>query len=254
MALKDVPETKAAATTTPAFETQTETTTMTMTDTPTQAELATAGVEATKAIAVAATTAVGAAKPKVKFEPAFAGHKDVFDTPTVIALSMATPRITAEQGTLNKNRKDDVGKVIVIEPISWNMRTAVGNGTNDKESADFFRVAYDDGVVVGEGCTVAEYLDSLKAQGFTKAKASAYGDLFCYIVQQGGKEIQPEQREMVLVQMSQTSLGAFTSMCVSRGMLQSKGVLPEATLIEITAQATQNGKGDKYTNLSFRAI
>lgn len=249
MALRDQIEMQQAA----GFETETETTTAAKEAAVNTAQTIDAGVEATKAIAKAGTTAVGAVRPKLTV--AFAGHKDVFDTATVSALSQATPRITAEQGALRKDRQTKLGSKIVLEVVSWNHRWALGCGEDkmNDEMKQLFRVSYDNETVDGEGCTVGEYIESLKAQGYPKAKVSPYGDLFGYIVSIDGKGIPEDERELVLVQMSATTLGNFTAFCVSRGLLESRGVIQPNDLIEITAE--DRTKGDKaFTNMSFKPV
>lgn len=251
MALKNQPEFE-SETETNAATTSTKEETMTTNTTQTNAG-ATAGVEATKAIARAATTAVGAARPKLTV--AFAEHKDMFDTATVSALSQATPRITAEQGSLRKDRTVKLGAKIVLEVVSWNHRWALGCGEDkmNDEMKQLFRVSYDNQTVDGEGVSVEAYIESLKAQGYPKAKVSPYGDLWGYIVSVEGKEIPLDDRELVLVQMSATSLGNFTAFCVSRGLLESRGTIQPNGLIEITAE--DRTKGDKaFTNMSFKAV
>lgn len=254
MGLKDQPEHKA----TPAFETQAETAAnataaeaaVASAEKATTAEKAAADVAATKAIAVAATTAVGAAKPPVKFQIAFAEFKDVFDTPTVEALGLGTPRIKGEQGAFF-NEAVELGSEIRFELISWNHRWVCGTGEDDKEAKDFFRVSFDNQTISGSGEDFHAYLEALKAQGFNKARISQYGDMFGFITWTNKSgDIAPDQRQMVCLQASPTSLGAFTSFCVSRGMLQSKGIAAPTDLIEIHCE--KRAKGDnKYTNYSW---
>lgn len=223
----------------------------------TASQAAAAGVAATTAIAKAATGgAVGAVRPN-KMVVAFADNKDVFDTSTVSALSMATPRITAEQGSLRvKSRNEKLGTAIRLEVISWNKRWALGCGEDkmNDEMKELFRVSYDNETVDGEDCTVAEYIESLKAQGYPKAKASQYGDLFGYITWTEAKgDIPEDERELVLVQMSVTSLGNFTAFCVSRGLLESRGTVTSNGLVEITAEDRTKGT-NSFTNMSFKAV
>ena len=248
MALKQAPEFEQAATETiTKEETMTTDTTKTTTDS--------AESVANNAIAKASASAGAVTTPSKKLTVAFADYKDVFDTATVSALSQATPRITGEQGALRKDRQTKLGSKIVLEAVSWNHRWALGCGEdkmNDEMKA-LFRVSYDNQTVDGEGCPVADYIDSLKAQGYEKAKVSPYGDLFGYIVSVDGKEIPVDDRELVLVQMSATSLGNFTAFCVSRGLLESRGMVQPSSLIEITAE--DKTKGDKaFTNMSFKAV
>lgn len=215
---------------------------------------AAADVAATTAVAKAATgTAVGAVRPKLNV--AFAGHKDMFDTPTVSALSQATPRITAEQGSLKQDRTTKLGTKIVVEVVSWNDRWALGCGEDkmNDEMKQLFRVSYDNQTVDGEGMTVENYIESLKAQGYLKAKVSHYIDLWGYITSKDGKEVKLDDRELVLVQLSATSAGNFKAHCVSRGLLESRGTTKPNDLIEITAE--DRTKGDKsFTNMSFKAV
>lgn len=244
MALKNQPE----------FEKEDSTTVTSDAAEPSVEDKAAADVKATTAIAqAAANTAVGAPRPKLKV--AFAENKDVFDTPTVSALSQATPRITAEQGSLRKDRQTKLGSKIVLEVVSWNHRWALvcGEDKMNDEMKQLFRVSYDNETVDGEGCSVEAYIDSLKAQGYAKAKVSPYGDLWGYIVSIDGKAIPEDERELVLVQMSATSLGNFTAFCVSRGLLESRGTMKPNGLIEVTAE--DRTKGDKaFTNMSFKAV
>lgn len=238
----------------PEFEQETATATATQEPTMTTTTTQDAGVTATTAIARAATTAVGS--PARKFSGAFAAAKDVFDTSTVSALSMATPRITAEQGSLRKSRTEKLGTVIRLEVISWNYRWALGCGEDkmNDEMKELFRVSYDNETVEGEGCTVAEYLDNLKAQGYPKAKTSPYGDLFGYITWTDLKgDIPEDEREMVLVQLSSTSLGNWTAYNVSRGLLEARGSVQHSDFIEIHANDCTKGD-NSYTNMSFKPV
>lgn len=264
MALKDQKEYKSAATpaATPAFEADPEVGT-TVDTTAAEATVAEASVDeqanadvaATKAIAKAATTgtAVGAVRPKLNV--AFAGHKDAFDTDTVSALSLATPRITGEQGSLYKNRTTKLGVTVRLEVVSWNYRWALGCGEDkmNDEMKQLFRVSYDNVTVDGEECTVADYIESLKAQGYPKAKVSPYGDLFGYITAIDGKEIPEDERELVLMQLSATSLGNFTAFCVSRGLLESRGTVSPSDFIDISADARTKGS-NAFTVMTFKAV
>lgn len=261
MALKDQAEYKdtAAAATNAAFESETDTNSQagaaakadTKVDTKPDAK-ATAGVEASVAIAKAGANAV--TTPNKKLTVAFAGHKDVFDTMTVSALSQATPRITSEQGFLYQDRTTKKGSTIRLEVVSWNHRWALGCGEdkmNDEMKAAF-RVSYDNKTVDGEDCSVEDYIKSLQAQGYEKAKVSPYGDLFGFIVAVDGKEVPVDDRELVLVQLSATSLGNFTGFCVTRGLLESRGSVEPSALVDITADARTKGS-NAYTVMTFKA-
>ena len=248
MSLRQQPEFEQMETETAAtVETTTKEETMnTTTDT------ASASVQATTAIAAAsASSAVVAGSTPTKFKVAFADKNNVFDTATVEGLALAAPALKGEQGSIYKGDKE-LGKKIHFELISFNHRWTVGTGENDKEAKDYFRVSLDNKTISGTGEDLHLYLESLKAQGFNKAKISPYMDLFGFVVWVEGKgEIPVDERELCRLQCSQTSMGNFTAFCTTRGLLESKGVAKPIDVIEVTAQAQQNKNGDRYTNMLF---
>ena len=185
---------------------------------------------------------------------AYADKKDVFDTATVEALSLGAKRIKGEQGSAYIET-EDLGKTFTIEIISFNSRWAIGTGNSTQTSEDKakFRVSYDGVSIPNEDLSMAEYVRSLKEEGYTKVKASPYIDLWGFLVKTEKKgEIPLEEREMVLVQLSQTSIGNWTHFCTTRGMLAAKCGVPISEMIEVVAQAQANGT-NKYTNFNFRA-
>ncbi len=196
--------------------------------------------------------AVAVAKPGAVI--AYADKKGVFDTATVEALSMGAKRIKGEQGSAYIET-EDLGKTFTIEIISFNSRWAIGTGNSTQTSEDKakFRVSYDGVSIPNESLTMAEYVRGLKEDGYPNAKASPYIDLWGFLVKTEKKgEIPLEEREMVLVQLSQTSVGNWTNFCATRGMLAAKCGVPVSDLVEIVAQAQAKGT-TKYTNFNFRA-
>ena len=259
MSLKSQPEYTAAQSA--AFEPmEDETATQTMTETQTATKEQTmntttindAAVTATTAIATAAASsalAVGGAN--AKFQLAFVEKFNVFDTPTVEALAMAAPRLTGEQGSFFK-KGEEIGSKIHVEIVSYNNRWVVGTGESDREAKDFFKVSFDNQTISGSGEDFHAYLESLKAQGFQKARISPYLDVFCFVVWTDKKgDIPVDERELCILQCSQTSKGNFMTFCTTRGLLESKGVAKPIEVVEVSAQKQQNGKGDKYTNYLF---
>lgn len=233
-------------------ETMTETQTATKEQTVTTETTQDANTVAATAIAKAATssTAVDVARPAAKFSIAFADKNNVFDTATVEGLSLAAPAVKGEQGSLFKGDVD-LGSFAQVELISFNHRWVVGSGEDDKEAKDFFRVSYDNKTISGSGGDLHDYHESLKAQGFDKAKVSPYLDLWVFIVSsEKTGEIAVDQRELCRVQCSQTSLGAFTAFSTTRGLLESKGMAKPIDVIEIHAEKRTSGS-NKYTNFSF---
>ena len=255
MGLKDQKE----YATTPAFEQMSEaaaeTTTATKEETVNTNTAQDAGAAATTAIATAAASssaAVAEYKAPTKLKLAFSDKNAVFDIATVEGLAMAVPRLKGEQGSIFQN-EIDLGSHITFEIVSVSPRWVVGTGENDKEAKDFFKVSYNNDTLSGEATKIDDYLDSLKAQGFDKAKKSCYLDIFGFIISSEKKgDVPAEQRELSCLQCSPTSMGAFTAFATTRGLLESKGIAKPIEVIEVHAE--KRAKGDnKFTNFSFAA-
>lgn len=196
----------------------------------------------------AASTAVGQAK---RFSKAFSEFENMLDTMTVESLSLAAPRIKGEQGSMFLGDKD-LGDTIHFELVSYNARWVIGSGENDKEAKDYFRVSYDNKTLT-TGEDVADYLESLKAQGFKKAKKSPYLDVWGFVTWSAKNgTIDVESRQLACLQCSQTSLGAFMAFATTRGLLMKAGLVEELSTIEVKALKQVNGT-NKYTNFGFAA-
>ena len=205
--------------------------------------------QASPAIAKAAST--GVSTNVRKFEPAFKDKNNVFDNATVEGLSMAAPRIKGEQGSMALGDQD-LGEAIQFELVSFNHRWAIGTGENDKEAKDFFRVSLDNETISGEGTLVTDYLNTLRAKGFAKAKKSPYMDLWGFVTWSSKTGAIPvDERQLACLQCSQTSMGNWTSFCTSRGLLEQSGRVKPIDLIEVHAQKQSNKNGDRYTNFAF---
>ena len=212
----------------------------------TDAEVA---AQASTAIAKAAST--GVSTNVRKFEPAFKDKNNVFDNATVEGLSMAAPRIKGEQGSMALGEQD-LGEAIQFELVSFNHRWAIGTGENDKEAKDYFRVSLDNETISGEGTLVTDYLNTLRAKGFAKAKKSPYMDLWGFVTWSSKTGAIPvDERQLACLQCSQTSMGNWTSFCTSRGLLEQSGRVKPIDLIEVHAQKQSNKNGDRYTNFAF---
>ena len=250
MGLRNQPEFEPMEQTETSTETATKEETMTTTTTTPAADAAKASASAAIAIAQAAATSVAVARPAAKFSVAFADKNNVFDTATVEGLSLAAPRVKGEQGSLFLG-DEDIGEKLQFELISFNHRWAVGNGENDKESKDHFRVSYDQKTISGDGGDLHDYLESLKAQGFDKARISPYMDIWGFVTWSDKKgDIPVDERQLACIQASQTSMGAFTAFATTRGLLESRGLAQPMEVVEVHAEKRQSGS-NKYTNFSF---
>lgn len=207
-----------------------------------------AAAEASKAITKAASTSVGAA---AKFKVAFAESNNVFDTTTVQGLSLAAPRIKGEQGSMAQGDLE-LGSKIHFELISFNQRWAMGCGDDkNKESKDYFRVSYDNVTLSGETTTIADYMESLKAQGFAHPNKEPYLDLWGFVTwSEKTGDISMDERQLACLQCSKTSMGAFAAFSTTRGLLESKGLVKPISVIEVHAEKRSKDTF-KYTNFSF---
>ena len=255
MSLKSQPE-YTAAPQFEAMETETAATVETTTkeetmNTNTADNTASASVQATTAIATAAaSSALSTVTTPTKFKVAFADKNNVFDTATVEGLALAAPACKGEQGSVFVGEAD-LGSKIRFELISFNHRWTVGTGETDTESKEKFRVSVDGKTLSGSGDDLHAYLESLKAEGYSKAKISPYIDLWGFVVwSEKNGDVPVDARELCRVQCSQTSMGAFTAFATTRGLLESKGLAQPIDVIEIHAEKRVSGS-NKFTNFSF---
>ena len=248
MSLKSQPEFEQMETETAAtVETTTKEEAM---NTNTADNTASASVQATTAIAAAASSALSTTTTPTKFKVAFAEKNNVFDTATVEGLALAAPACKGEQGSVFVGEAD-LGSKIRFELISFNHRWTVGTGETDSESKEKFRVSIDGKTLSGSGDDLHAYLESLKAEGYSKAKISPYIDLWGFVVwSEKNGDVPVDARELCRVQCSQTSMGAFTAFATTRGLLESKGLAQPIDVIEIHAEKRVSGT-NKFTNFSF---
>ena len=223
----------------PAFETETETETETVKETTMKAETNTAVSTKPQNTAVA---------QPAKFAVAFAEFNGFFDIATVDGLALATPRLKGEQGSVFKG-DEDLGASIEFEIVSFNPRWVIGCGEDNEEAKELFRVSYDNEVTTN-GEKVADYVEALKAEGYTKAGVSPYLDIFGFVTKTAKGEIPVEARELVCVQCSKTSMGAFQAFATTQGLLQSRGLAKPTSIVKIDAMKRTAGT-NKYTNFAF---
>lgn len=210
------------------------------------------GVAATTAIAKAATSAIAAQTTQPKLKLAFQDKHGVFDVATVEGLALAVPRCKGEQGSIFKG-EEDLGSQIQFEIVSISPRWTIGTGENDAEAKDFFRCSYDGRLISGETISVDDYVESLRAQGFVKARKTEYLDVWGFVVwSEKHGEIPVDQRELACLQCSPTSKGAFVAFSTTRGLLESRGVAQPLDVVEVHAMKRTSGS-NKFTNFEFVA-
>lgn len=203
---------------------------------------------ATAAITKASSTAVGAVRPRLT--KAFADKELAIPIDDVRQWFIPSPSITSVSGGCKHSEKGSLGARIVFEIDSYNVRFLVVPGVNDQEAKKLCRNSYDK-VNLDEGGSVEAYLQSLLAQGYTKANVAEYCDLWGRVVWSEKYGVSdPSQDWDCRVQLSKTSASNFNYFCGKHGRLETAGLVPKLQTIEITATA-KSGKTGDYTNFSF---
>lgn len=195
-------------------------------------------------------TAVGPVVKRAGFQAAFLKQDNFLSIVDVQELALSAPTIKGEQGSFFIGTQD-LGDEIRVELISFNPRWAIGCGEENKESKDFFRVSYDGRTIHGEGTSIEDYMNNLRAQGFEHPKMSLYKDIWVLLTwSKLGGEVSAEDQQIMRLQASQTSAGAFNAFAKTQGLLESKGIRKASPYFGV--RAMKRSKGDnKYTNFEF---
>ena len=252
MALRKTP---AATTESPAFEAHDEVEVLDRQQAhpePTVETEAVAKVQATTAIAKAQTSSIAVGS---KFKAALAEYEGVISTQDLENLGIGTfPRITADLSGLVVDKTDEIGKVAKIELISWNYRYIVTPGVDNAEANAAVRYSYDNVNILGSEMTVKDYLRQLKeVDGYGKASVKTYVELWGNLAFSAGAEIDPEDRQMVQVQLSPQSVNQFKRYQLELGVKSARGVSPASNVVVITANKKElNGKKFGYMEFSSK--
>ncbi len=204
---------------------------------------------------VAAPKRVVAAPAAPKRTLAMSALEWAIDRDAVENLSLAATRIKGEQGQFFIGEKT-LGSKIKMDLVSWNRRLAIGTGeqVNNDETKAAFRVSYDGATISGEpDTTVKAYIDALKAEGYSKARAVPYGDLWGFVVwAERGGDIAQDEQELVCLQASQVSLGQWELFLATQSIFAARGAgNGDTTTFEATAEVKSKGTS-KYTSFKFR--
>lgn len=216
-----------------------------------------AGVQATTAIAKAATTAVAAA-PK-KFTAALTEYLNVMDPTDVQDLGAgAFPKVVANMGGFSLDRngaKEKLGKEIDFELISYNERIAVVPGVDGADAKKKVRYSYDGKTIRDEDLSVEEYLASLKDAGFEKASIKKYLEVWGMVVRKMDAkgvwtDIPVDKQEIVQLQLSPQSVTRWKAFQVQFGMKISKGLVKFNGVLRVT-QLDGERDGNEYGYMDF---
>jgi hypothetical protein len=197
-------------------------------------------------------TAVGAVRPPLI--KAFHDKELAIPIEDVRQWFMPSPSITSVSGGCKHSTKGSLGKSFVFQIDSYNVRFLAVPGSNDKEAKMLVRNSYDKINLDDGSGTLKDYIDGLKAQGYTKAHVAEYCDLWGRVTwsEKFGATDPNDDEWDARVQLSSTSANNFNYFCGKRGKAQSAGLVPVLDCVEITAVSLEGKSGD-YTNFSFSA-
>jgi hypothetical protein len=188
-------------------------------ETPTKpaAAEASAKVEATTAIAKAATGAVATVNEDVKrFQEEFDAMRGAMDTSYGnFKIFKATDGEIRESGN---NTNLSLGRYATVRLLSWDFHWQVTPGTDGAKSKDFVAFSSDGETiesVIGEdmrhyvGSSINDYLSYLRTEGFDKAESKRYLNTVCAVLaSESGKH---EPGMLVQIVFSPSSVSSFNS-------------------------------------------
>jgi len=197
-------------------------------------------------------TAVGAVRPPLI--KAFHDKELAIPIQDVRQWFMPSPSITSVSGGCKHSTKGSLGKSFVFQVDSYNVRFLAVPGSNDKEAKMLVRNSYDNINLDDGSGTLKDYIEGLKAQGYSKAHVAEYCDLWGRVTwsEKFGATDPNDDEWDARVQLSSTSANNFNYFCGKRGKAQSSGLAPVLDCVEITAVSLEGKSGD-YTNFSFSA-
>lgn len=222
----------------------------------TSASSSDAGVQATTAIAKAATTSVTVA-PK-KFVAALTEYLNVLAPDDVQDLGAgAFPKVIANLGGFSLDRngaKVKLGKEIDFQLISYNERIAVVPGVDGADAKKKVRYSYDGKTIRDDGITVEQYLAELKDAGYEKASIKKYLEVWGMVVRKEEKgqmvEVPAEDREIVQLQLSPQSVTRWKAAQLQLGMKISQGLVNFDGILRVT-QLDGSRDGNEYGYMDF---
>lgn len=215
-----------------------------------------AGVQATTAIAKAATTAVAAAP--LKFSAALTEYHNVLEPSDVQDLGAgAFPKVIANLGGFSLDRngaKTKLGKEIDFQLISYNERLAVVPGVDGADAKKRVRYSYDGRTIRDGGKTIEQYLQELRDAGFEKATTKKYLEVWGMVIRREEKgvmvDVAPEDREIVQLQLSPQSVTRWKAQQIQLGLKISQGLINFDGVLRVT-QLDGTRDGNEYGYMDF---
>lgn len=160
-------------------------------------------------------------------------------------------RIQANNGNFLDmgDKKKSMGSVIQLQLLSWQHSWQISPGSDTDEAKTMVRYS-DDGITTTKGENIEEYLNTIKANGYTGAKLDHRVTLAGMLV--GTEKGSRLEGELVQIDLSKTSKQEFdkymlgTSFKIGQGLLNAAA----ATLTTMTAEPVSY-KGKDWTIVKF---
>ena len=159
--------------------------------------------------------------------------------------------ITAVQGSfINKADGSDLGAEVVINVVSWQHQWQAGPNDN---KADIETLQYsdtDDGKVSNDGVDMAQHVNDLKAQGYSKAKLTHRLILVGEVI--GGKLA----NKPIQINLPDTGRRAFEQHMTQVAFQQARGRLTaeQANTVVLKAVKEKAKSGEQYTKVAFALL
>ena len=200
-----------------------------------------------RALARAASTAVGAAS---KIAAAYSDYQNVISLEDVESMGVgAFPRVTVDLGGFMLD-KEEIGNEVRLDLFSWNFRYMVTTGANDEEAKKKVKVSYDGVTVADTGESLKDAVDAFKEEGYEAASCKCYVDLWGSLVTKNGKELDEAERPLVQVQLSPESVKKFKAFQVEVGFKQARCLVAATGVVVLRAQRGE-WKGNRFGYCTF---
>lgn len=194
-----------------------------------------------------ALTAVGN-----KFQTAFKEYHNQIDLETVADIGQGSmPKVTVDRGGFEVEKKE-LGENITIELVSFNDRYVLTPGVDGEEAKKLVKYSYD-GVHVADdsGMLVKDYIDFLKEEGYPRAEAKRYIDLWAMLMSSDKTgDIAEDDRELVQVQLSPTSVKEWSKMLLQASIKANRLKKELHPFLKLTADKREFN-GNKFATIKF---
>jgi hypothetical protein len=214
-----------------------------------------AAVVAKPAAAVVVAPANSALTLALKKNTVLDDLQNVIDADMLEGMSFgAFPRIVVNPGSFgDKKTGKPLGDKLKVQIQSWNFVTLVTAGEKDNAEANaLIRNSYDGiNLINGQGL-VTEYVTELKSQGYNKASAKRYIEIYGTVLETGKNGPIAKEDRVPLSQISvpPTSTGPWGAFLLGCRMAQNEGEAIGTTVL-LTADSA-SGKGNTWGVIEFK--